>query len=68
MQIKRIYLVLKQKKVIPLIVLVCFMTLTPSYDALMTIFFMKKLSFSQIDLANLTTFGTMFYMLALLLY
>lgn len=44
------------------------MTLTPSYEAIMTLFFIKKLSFSQIDLANLATVGTLFYIMALLLY
>ena len=67
-QIRSIFKVLKEKKVIPLISLVCFMTMTPSYDALMTIYFIKKLGFSQVDLANLTTIGTLFYMLALILY
>lgn len=59
---------LKEKKVIPLISLVCLMTLTPSYDALMSLYFIKRLSFSQIDLANLATIGTLFYLMALLLY
>jgi hypothetical protein len=44
------------------------MNMTPSYDALITAFLTDTLKFDKTDLANLSCFSTVFYILALYLY
>ena len=44
------------------------MNMTPTYDALITAFLTDTLKFSKIDLANLSCYSTVFYILALYLY
>lgn len=44
------------------------MNMTPTYDALIMTFLIDTLKFTKIDLANLSCYSTIFYILALYLY
>lgn len=51
-----------------MIFVVCLINLTPSYDAVTTSFMMDKLKLTRSDMADLTTIGSIFYVIALFLY
>jgi hypothetical protein len=52
----------------PLLFLVFFLNLSPSYDALINIYLKKLLGFSNIDLADMSSCSTLFYIISLYLY
>lgn len=57
-----------REKVFPMVLFVCFLNLTPSFDSIVTFYMTDKLKFSSTDLANFSTVGTFTYLLGLLLY
>lgn len=55
-------------KVFQMIVIVCLINFTPSYDAVITSYLTDNLHMNKRDLANLHTVGSVFYVLALVVY
>ncbi len=57
-----------RESVIQLIVMICLINLTPNFDSLITFYITDHLKFTTEDLSNFSTFGTVCYILGLLVY
>ena len=55
-------------KVFDMMVFICLINLTPDFGSLMTFFLTDHLHFTTEDLADFASFGTVCYILALVLY
>lgn len=55
-------------KVLYMIIIICLINITPSYEALITSYMIDYLKMSLIDMADLSTYNTIFYLFALYLY
>lgn len=51
-----------------MVTVVCLINFTPSYDAITTSYMIDSLNLTKTDLADLHTVGSVFYVLALMLY
>lgn len=67
-EIRSIFSAIKNNNFIQVLVVSSLMNMTPTYDALVTAFLTDVLKFTKIDLANLSCYSTVFYILALYLY
>ena len=47
---------------------ICLINLTPNFDSLVTFYLTDKLKFSTEDLSDFASFGTICYIIGLLLY
>lgn len=57
-----------RERVLPMVIFVFLLNMTPSFDTLTTFYMTNKLNFSSVDLANFSTIGTIFYILGLVYY
>ena len=59
---------LMKDKVFKMILFLFLLNITPAFDSLITFYYTDYLNFSIIDLANFSTFGTISYLFALIVY
>lgn len=55
-------------RVLQMIIVVCLINITPSYDAVTNSYMMDKLKLTKADMSDLWTIGSVFYVVALFLY
>lgn len=59
---------ISRDKVFQMIIFLCLLNMTPSFDSMITFYMTDYLKFTSTDLANFNSIGTIFYVVGLLMY